>query len=124
MDQDKRYYALCVTGDDVNPEIAFFEMRRDEEFGRLWAMAVYTAPDGEAQRKHLEDHAGTEIYSVSPKELLDAMHPGKPTSVLLDGHKIAASVFKGMLKKELGLPIRNPRIIDSEKVFGAEDKET
>jgi hypothetical protein len=39
------------------------------------------------------------------------MQRNMPTSVFIDGRKVAGSVFRGMLKSELGLPIKDPRII-------------
>jgi hypothetical protein len=78
-------------------------------------MAVYTAPDGELQRKNLSTYEDMDeeitISAVSREDLLDAMNRCYPSSDYLDGRKLAGSVFKGMLKTELGLPIKHPRLI-------------
>ena len=86
-------------------------------------MSVYTAPDGEAQRKHLKKHraANLTIAPVSHGKLFESVNKAMPVSVFYDGHKIAGSVMLGILKDALGIPIRDPRILDSERVFGGEE---
>jgi hypothetical protein len=37
------------------------------------------------------------------------MNRGEPSSVYLDGKKLAGSVFRGIVKTELGLPIKHPQ---------------
>jgi hypothetical protein len=39
------------------------------------------------------------------------MNTGVPSSVFLDGERIAGSVLKTMLEEDLGFPLRQPRII-------------
>jgi hypothetical protein len=34
-----------------------------------------------------------------------------PSSVFVDGERIAGSVFKAMLKEDLGMTLRQPRIV-------------
>jgi hypothetical protein len=100
-------------------------MGKEEGLGQLIGIAVYTAPDGEAQRKHLKKYrkANLVISPVSHGELLESVNKAMPASVLYDGHKIAGSVMLGILKDALGIPIRDPRILDSEHVFGGEEAE-
>ena len=107
-----QYFALCVKGEDGEDEIAFLDLGKDEELGQLIGMAVYTTPDGEVQRQDLNKYRGiVTIAPVSPSELLDAVQWAMPTSVLLDGEKLAESVFTRMLKDELGIPIRRLRLL-------------
>ena len=100
-------------------------MGKEQGLGQLIGIAVYTAPDGEAQRKHLKKYrkANLMISPVSHGELLESVNKAMPASVLYDGHKIAGSVMLGILKDALGIPIRGPRILDSERVFGGEEAE-
>jgi hypothetical protein len=114
MTEGRRYYALCVEWEEGAPEIAFFHLRDDEELGQLVAMAAYTAPDGEAQQKDLARYPNTFIQEVNSEELLVTVQREYPTSVFLDGRQLAGSVFAGMLKTELGLPIRRPRRVKPE----------
>ena len=115
MAKTGQYYALCVENENGESEIAFIDLGRHEELGNIVGMDVYTAPDGDLQRKNLGTYADIDeeitISAVSLEELLDAMNRGYPTSVYLDGRKLAGSVFKGMVKSELGLPIKQPRLI-------------
>jgi hypothetical protein len=107
----EQYYALCVEEEDGSTEIAFFELRREALPGAL-GISLYTSPDGELQRRHLQqgnDHVL--IVSKSPRHLLEAMNTGVPSSVFVDGERIAGSVFKAMLQDELGFPLRQPRIV-------------
>ena len=104
------YYALCTKNEEGEEEIAPLFLERDEELGTLLGIAVYTALHGNAQQDDLKRWEGeTRIASVSREDLLDAMNRIYPTSVFLDGKKFAGSVFKGMIKGELGLPIKHPR---------------
>ena len=71
-------------------------------------MSVYTAPDGEQQRRHLEDIDDVDIV-IAPKsheELLGAMYTGVPSSVYVDGERISGPVFKARLENALGIPVR------------------
>ncbi len=109
MQKIDRYYALC-TKNEEGEEIAPLFLGRDEEMGTMLGIAVYTAPDGAAQQDDRQKWEGeTRISPVSAEDLLDAMNRIYPTSVFLDGKKFAGSVFKGMIKTELGLPIKHPR---------------
>jgi hypothetical protein len=116
MAKTEQYYALCVEeGEEGVPEmapaeIAYLHLRDHEEFGRILGIAVYTTPEGEAQREDLEGYEGTMVAPVSAEDLLEAMQRGNPSSVFLDGRKFAGSVFLELLKEELGLPIRRPRL--------------
>jgi hypothetical protein len=120
MPEAGQHYALCVEWEEGKPEIAFFHLRHDEELGQLIAMSAYTAPDGEAQQMDLARYANTMIREVSAEELLETVQANVPSSVFLDDRQLAGSVFAGMLKTELGLPIRNPRAV---KLKDPEDSE-
>jgi len=101
-----------VEGEESEEEIAFLDLGKDEELGQLVGMAVYTTPDGEAQREDLNNYRGTlMIDPASGEELLDAVQRAMPASVFVDGKKVAGSVFIRRLKEELGIPIRMPRLI-------------
>jgi len=88
-------------------------------------MAVYTTHHGEAQREHLSKftapaiEAELAIWAVSPEELLDAMNRHMPTRVFFNDTKLAGSVFRGMLKEELSLPIKHPQRshLEAERIF-------
>ena len=105
----EQYYALCVEDEHGEPEIAFFELTREALPGAL-GISLYTSPDGELQRKHLQDDQVL-IVSRSHEDLLEAISTGVPSSVYLDGERIAGSVFKAMLEIDLGIPIHQPRLI-------------
>ena len=105
----EQYYALCVQEEDSSTEIAFFELRREALPGAL-GISLYTSPDGELQRRHLQGNDAV-IVAKSPRDLLEAMNTGVPSSVFLDGEKIAGSVFKAMLEEDLGFSLRQPRIV-------------
>jgi hypothetical protein len=105
---DEQYYALCVEEEDGSTEIAFFELRREALPGAL-GISLYTSPDGELQRRHLQE--GVVIVAKSPRDLLEALNTGVPNSVFVDGERIAGSVFKAMLKEELGIGLGQPRIV-------------
>jgi len=105
----EQYYALCVEEEDGSTEIAFFELGREALPGAL-GISLYTSPDGELQRRHLQD-ADVVIVAKSPRDLLEAMNTGVPNSVFVDGERIAGSVFKAMLNDALGIPLRQPRLV-------------
>jgi hypothetical protein len=105
----EQYYALCVEEDDGSSEIAFFELGREALPGTL-GISLYTSPDGELQRRHLQEDAAV-IVAKSPRDLLEALSTGVPSNVFVDGEKIAGSVFKAKLKDALGMPLRLPRIV-------------
>jgi hypothetical protein len=105
----EQYYALCVEEEDGSTEIAFFELGREALPGAL-GISLYTSPDGELQRRHLQSD-DIVIVAKSPRDLLEAMSTGVPSSVFVDGERIAGSVFKAMLKEDLGIPLRQPRIV-------------
>ena len=107
----EQYYALCVEEDDGSTEIAFFELGREALPGAL-GISLYTSPEGELQRRHLQEgDDDVVIVAKSPRDLLEAMSTGVPSSVFVDGERIAGSVFKAMLKEDLGIPLRQPRLI-------------
>jgi hypothetical protein len=114
-------YALHLLNADGSTELVLLDLGTNE-LGRVTGMALYTGPDGQAQREHLgkftaPDDALLAIYPVTYEELHEAMSPGRPASVLLDGEKVAGSVFRGMLKSELGLPIKYPRFFEVDRIF-------
>ena len=108
---DEQYYALCVEDEAGTTEVAYFELG-EGAVGAL-GMSVYTAPDGEQQRKHLEEIDDVDIV-IAPKsheELLGAMYTGVPSSVYVDGERISGPVFKARVENALGIPLRQPRIV-------------
>ena len=111
--EDEPYYALCVEGEQGEPEIAFFELTREALPGAL-GISLYTSPDGELQRRHLRNDEVL-IVPRSHEDLLEAITSGVPSSVYLDGERIAGSVFKAMLEIDLGIPIHQPRLIRLEE---------
>jgi hypothetical protein len=110
---EEQYYALCVEKEDGSTQIAFFELGGEALPGAL-GISVYTAPDGELQRRHLED-GQVVIVAKSPRDLLEAMNTGVPSTVFVDGERIAGSVFKAMLEEDLGIRLRQPRIVRLEE---------
>jgi hypothetical protein len=98
------YYVLSQEGEPV-----FIHLRDEPGYGRILALAVYTSEDGGQQREDLQRYENTEVMPFRPEDLLEEMNRGMPTSVYLDGRKLAGSVFRGILKTELGLPIKHPR---------------
>jgi hypothetical protein len=114
----EQYYALCAENERGESEVAFFDLGYEEGYGQMVGMSVYTAADGDLQRENLSTYVDSDepitIAPVSHQDLLDAMNRGYPSSIYLDGRKLAGSVFKGMLKTELGLPIKHPRLIRLE----------
>ena len=109
MTYPERYYALCAESEEGVGEVALLHLRDDEELGRILGISVYTSPDGAVQREDLTKWEGVTIGSFSPQELLDAVQRNMPSSVFFDGKKFAGSLFKGMLKSQLGLPIKRPQ---------------
>lgn len=110
---EEQYYALCVEDEQGEPEIAFFELSREALPGAL-GISLYTSRDGELQRRHLQ-HEQVLIVPRSHEDLLEAITSGVPSSVYLDGERIAGSVFKAMLEIDLGIPIHQPRLIRLEE---------
>jgi hypothetical protein len=101
-----------VKGEGGEDEIAFLDLGKDEELGQLVGMAVYTTPDGEAQREDLNKYRGTVVIApASHEELLEAAERAMPTSVFVDGKKVAGSIFRAHLREGLGIPIRRPRLL-------------
>jgi hypothetical protein len=98
-----------VEDEHGEPEIAFFELSREALPGAL-GISLYTSPDGELQRRHLRDDQVL-IVLKSHKDLFEAISTGVPSSVYLDGERIAGSVFKAMLEEDLGFSLRQPRIV-------------
>ena len=107
------YYALCVDDEHGEPEIAFFELTREALPGAL-GISLYTSPDGELQRRHLQD-SEVLIVPKSHEDLLEAITTGVPSSVYLDGERMAGSVFKAMLEIDLGIALHQPRLIRLEE---------
>ncbi len=59
MKRAERYYVLkLVEGEEGDGEIAYLDLGKDEQFGQLVGMALYTTPDGQAQREDLNKHRG------------------------------------------------------------------
>jgi hypothetical protein len=110
----EQYYALCVEEEDGSTEIAFFELRRETLPGAL-GISLYTSPNGELQRRHLQEGDHVVIVAKSPRDLLEAMNTGVPSTVFVDGERIAGSVFKAMLQEDLGMPLHQPRIVRLEE---------
>jgi hypothetical protein len=103
-----------VEGEDASTEIAFFELRREALPGAL-GISLYTSPDGELQRRHLEGNDHVLIVAKSPRDLLEAMNTGVPSTVFLDAERIAGSVLKAMVEEDLGISLRRPRIVRLEE---------
>ena len=99
-----KYYVLSQEGEPV-----FIHLRDEPGYGRILAMALYTSADGGQQREDLQRYDNTEVMPITPEDLLEEVNRGYPSSVFLDGRKLAGSVFRGMLMTELGLPIKHPR---------------
>ncbi len=99
-----KHYVLSQEGEPV-----FIHLGDEPGYGRILALAVYSSEDGPQQREDLQRYKQTEVMHISGEEILDAMNHGVPTSVYLDGKKLAGSVFRSMLMTELGLPIKHPR---------------
>jgi hypothetical protein len=103
-------YVLSREGEPI-----FIHLRDEPGYGRILAMAVYTSKDGGQQREDLQHYKDTEVMAICGEDLLDAMDHGVPSTVFLDGKKLAGSVFRGMLKTELGLPIEHPQWVDMDE---------
>jgi hypothetical protein len=110
---DEQYYALCVEDEHGEPELAFFELSKEALPGAL-GICLYTSPDGALQRRHLQN-GEVLIVPRSHEDLLEAISTGVPSSVYLDGERLAGSVFKAMLEIDLGIPIHQPRLIRLEE---------
>jgi hypothetical protein len=110
----EQYYALCVEEEDGSTEIAFFELTREARPGAL-GISLYTTPDGEQQRRHLQQADHVVIVAKRHEDLLGALSAGLPSSVYLDGKRIEGSVFKAMLEVELDIPHHQPRLIRLEE---------
>jgi hypothetical protein len=106
-----------VEDEHGEPEIAFFELSREALPGAL-GISLYTSPDGDLQRRHLQDEQVL-IVLKSHEDLLEAMSTGVPSSVYLDGERIAGSVFKAMLEIDLGIPLQRARSAMSSHSSGA-----
>ena len=104
------YYVLGQEGEPVLIELGF-----EPDYGKILALAVYTSEDGGQQREDLQRYKDTEVMAICGEDLLDAMDRGVPTIVYLDGGKLAGSVFRGMLKTKLGLPIKHPQWVDLDE---------
>src|SRR5215208_7191564 len=78
----EQYYALCVEEDDGSTEIAFFKLGREALPGAL-GISLYTSPDGELQRRHLQGNDHVVIAAKSPRDLLEALNTGVPNSVFV-----------------------------------------
>jgi hypothetical protein len=63
------------------------------------------------QRRHLRQDDPVVIVAKSPRDLLEAMNTGVPSTVFVDGERIAGSVFKAMLEADLGMPLPQTRIV-------------
>ena len=107
----EQYYALCVEEEDGGTQIAFFELRREALQGAL-GISLYTS---ELQRRHLQGEDDVVIVAKSPRDLLEAMNTGVPSTVFVDGERMAGSVFKAMLEEDLRMPLRQPRILRLEE---------
>jgi hypothetical protein len=102
-----------VEDEHGEPEIAFFELTSEALPGAL-GISLYTSPDGELQRRHLQD-SEVLIVPKSHQDLLEAITTGVPSSVYLDGERMAGSVFKAMLEIDLGIALHQPRLIRLEE---------
>ena len=98
------YYVLGQEGEPVLIDLGY-----EPGYGQILALAVYTSKDGGQQREDLQRYKNTEVIPMSAEEVLALIPSGSCSSVFLDGKKLARSVFVGMLKTELGRPIKYPR---------------
>ncbi len=104
----KDLYALYAIDEVGDGQIALLDLGENES-GSDVGIAIYTDHDGQAQRKHLESFTAPiggllVVYPITREELLDVMYRHVPPSVLLDGHKVAASkILEDMLKGDLEL---------------------
>jgi hypothetical protein len=98
------YYVLGQEGEPV-----LIHLRHEPGYGKILALAVYTSEDGGQQRADLQRYENTEVLPMSAEEILALIPSGTCSSLFLDGKKVARSIFEGMLKTELGLPIKHPQ---------------
>ena len=86
-------------------------------------MAVYTAPDGKAQREHLlkfrnvADQGVLVVYPVTHEELLETLQRHTPTSVLFDGREVPGGEIVEPIKEALGLSIKHSPIRSRQRVL-------
>lgn len=104
------YYVLGQEGEPVLIELGY-----EPGYGKVLALAVYTAKDGGQQREDLQRYKNTEVVPMSAEEILAVLPSGSCSTVFLDGKKLARSVFVGMLKTELGLPIKHPQWVQLDE---------
>jgi len=109
----EQYYVLKLgEGEEGEEEIAFLDLGKDEELepargdGSLHNPQRTGAAGGPQQAPRSPDGS-----PVSHKGLLEAVERVMPTSVFVDGKRVAGSAFVRMLREELGIPIRMPRLI-------------
>jgi hypothetical protein len=100
------YYVLGQEGEPV-----LIHLRDEPSYGKVLALAVYTAQDGGQQREDLQHYKDTSVLPMSAEEILAVIPSGSCSTVFLDGKKLARSVFEGMLKTELELPIKHHRLV-------------
>jgi hypothetical protein len=99
------YYALYIVHGE-GKSLALLDAGEDER-GHVPQLAVYTSPESEAARSHLEafsvDVAAEDFFvePVSARDLLAALQPGGARSVVLDGGEVDATVFRMLLENEL-----------------------
>ena len=119
MEKAGQYYALCTQDEEGANEVALLHLRDDEELGEIPGISIYTSLDGAVQREDLQKWERVKISPISTEEFLDAVQSGMPSSVFVDGQKVAGSVFNGMLKSALGLPTKRPRTIRPNSPSGS-----
>ena len=105
-----QYYVLSQEGETVLIDLGY-----EPGYGQILALAVYTSLDGGQQREDLQRYENTEMVHMSPEEILALIPSGSCSSVFLDGKKLARSVFVGILKTELGLPIKHPQWVQLDE---------
>jgi hypothetical protein len=108
-----QYYVLGQEGEPV-----LIHLRDEPGYGKVLALAVYTSEDASQQREDLQRYKDTEVVPMSAEEILALIPSGSCSTVFLDGKKLARSVFVGMLKTELGLPIKHPQWIRLDEQSG------
>jgi hypothetical protein len=104
MEAGQEYYALCIASPyhderveryEEGSDVAFIDIGYSKELhSTIRAVALYTSKDGHAQDHDLDTYHGTEVRPVSNEHLRQVIQPGVPSSVFIDGEKVAASVFK------------------------------
>ena len=110
-----KYYVLGQEGEPVLIELGY-----EPGYGKVLALAVYTSKDGGQQREDLQRYKNTEVIPMSAEEILALIPSGSCSTVFLDGKKLARSVFVGMLRTELGLPIKHPQWVRLDEQSGAD----